>query len=62
MKAKVTVEILGLLPIPVKAVSIIDFGENSNIFGRIYDTHKYFERKYGVSYEQITILKVNYLD
>lgn len=62
MKAEVTVKILGLLPVPVKAVSIIDFEKNSNVFGRIYDTHKYFERKYGVSSEQIKILKVNYLD
>ncbi len=61
MKGKVSVEITGVLFVPIKDTSIIDFGENSNVFGRISAARQYFIKKYNVESEQIHIIKCDFL-
>lgn len=61
MKGKVTAEIMGILPVPIKDTAIINFGKNSNVFGRIYDARKYFIKKYNIKSEQLKIIKCEFL-
>ena len=61
MKGKVTAEITGILPMPIKDTAIIDFGKNSNEFGRLYDAKNYFMKKFNVKYEQVHCVKCEFL-
>jgi len=62
MKGKITAEIMGILPVPIKDTAIIDFGENSNVFGRVCDAHYYFMEKFNVEFGQVHCVGCEYLD
>lgn len=62
MKGKVTAEITGILPVPIKDTSIIDFGKSSNVFGRVLDARLYFMKKYNIESGQLHIIKCEYLE
>lgn len=61
MKAKVTAEISGILPITVKVTETVDFGENSNVFGRVYDARQAFYKKFNVERDQVKITQCEYI-
>lgn len=62
MIGKVTAEITDLLPVPITVTSIIDFGENSNVFGRILKAKTYYENKFKVNSSQIKFIEVEYVE
>lgn len=60
MKGRVTAEIIGILPVPVKTTSTIDFGENSNVFSRVCAAREYFYKKFNIKSDQLKIIKCEY--
>lgn len=61
MKCKVTAEISDVLPVPIIDTSIIDFGENSNVFGRVCDARNFFCNRYNVSSSQIRFISCKFI-
>lgn len=62
MKAIVKAKLNGIFKnCPFTVISEIDFGDNSNIFGRIFTAHNFFAKAFNVDVGDVEIVDVKYI-